>query len=97
VICGTSGRGRIVLGDSDGMLHYISRQLESRKVAEAHLAGFIQIEQLKLTPFLITLGVSLSIIDLKLTLFWVDFVVQLLMLLPFSERRDRFILHQGLG
>ncbi len=47
-----------MIGDSEGMLHYISRQLESRKVAEAHLAGIIQIKQLKQSPYLVTLGVG---------------------------------------
>jgi hypothetical protein len=64
VVCGGSGRGLILLGDSEGLLHCISRQLESRKVAEAHPGGILQIQQLKQSPYLLTLGVSYQ----KLTL-----------------------------
>lgn len=55
--CGTSGRGCIYLGDSDGALHAITRQLQAKTVAEAHLKGIVQVHQCRQSPFLFTLGV----------------------------------------
>jgi hypothetical protein len=58
VKCGSSGRGRILVGDSEGALHSISRQLETKTVAQAHLKGIQQVEQLRRSAYVVTLGVS---------------------------------------
>jgi len=57
VRCGSSGRGRILVGDSEGAIQSISRQLETKTVAQAHLKGILQIEQLKQSAYVVTLGV----------------------------------------
>ncbi|CAL8099347.1 unnamed protein product [Orchesella dallaii] len=56
VRCGTSGRGCIFLGDSDGAVHSISRQLTAKTVAEAHMKGIVQIHQCRQSSYLLTLG-----------------------------------------
>lgn len=54
--CGTNGRGCFYVGDSDGAVHVITRQLQAKTVAEAHLKGIIQISQCKQSAFLFSLG-----------------------------------------
>ncbi|ODN06411.1 Vacuolar protein sorting-associated protein 11 [Orchesella cincta] len=56
VRCGSSGRGCIYLGDSDGAVHAISRQLTAKMVAEAHIKGIVQIHQCRQSAYLLTLG-----------------------------------------
>lgn len=60
--CGSSGRGCIYLGDSDGAIHAITRQLQAKTVAEAHLKGIVQIHQCRQSACLFTLGVCFELI-----------------------------------
>jgi hypothetical protein len=76
VRCGSSGRGRILVGDSEGSVHSISRQFETKSVAHAHLKGLHQIHQLKSSPFVVTLGVC----SRKFTIFFSFIVIRNLLL-----------------
>ena len=58
--CGTSGRGRIILGDTEGYIHAISKHLDAHTLTVAHARGIIQMQQLKQSPILSTLGVCIK-------------------------------------
>ncbi|CAG7816852.1 unnamed protein product [Allacma fusca] len=66
--CGASGRGRIFLGDSEGYVHSISRQLDALTLGRTHPNGIIQMQQMKQSAILATLGVDAP--DVFCVKFW---------------------------
>jgi tetratricopeptide (TPR) repeat protein len=56
VVCSTSGRGQIVLGAEDAMLHVLDRGLKLNYSFQAHSERVLHIQQLKQRQVLISLG-----------------------------------------
>ncbi|CAK9881117.1 unnamed protein product [Sphagnum jensenii] len=56
VVCSTSGRGQIVVGAEDGMLHVLDRGLKLNYSFQAHTVSVRYIQQLKQRHMLISVG-----------------------------------------
>jgi hypothetical protein len=63
VVCSTSGRGQIVLGAEDAMLHVLDRGLKLNYSFQAHSDRVLYIQQLKVHPIACSHSLKPTLVD----------------------------------